>query len=195
MQVCTDVLEYRKEDYMSSDMLEGLLGSDSRHTVQFFACELQDMLRRTKFNQGEMFYVASVLAHYASVPWQNGRPATSSMSESTVPFAFTRTELSPYLHTKLFGVEPRDAGDCENKGSHIFLMIGFFRRQMEQENNVALYERIAQGYYHRAHQYASDEKRKYFFRQFSHTLPFWSNACSGLSRNLHTKRFVLRLDD
>lgn len=178
---------------MNTDMLEDLLGSNSQHTTKFFAHELQSLLQRQSCDKDQMLYVASVLAHYASVPWLNGRPMTLPINESTVPFAFTRTELSPYLYARLSpNKEPLDAEDFENKGSHIFLMVGFFRRQMGHENNVVMYEKIAQGYYYQAHQYIQNRGRKQFLRQFAHSLPFWSNACSGLSETLHDKRFILQ---
>jgi hypothetical protein len=180
---------------MSTNMLEDLLGSDSEHTAEFFANELQSVVRRTQCDQNEMLYVASVLAHYASTPCVKGRPLTLAINESAVPFAFTRTELSPYLYARLSpNHEPLNAEDFENKGSYIFLMIGFFRRQMEYQNNVVLYEKIAQGYYHQAHQYIQNETRKQFLRKFSYALPFWSNACAGLNKVLREKRFILQLD-
>ncbi len=177
-------------------MLDDLLGSDSQHTVEFFAHELQSLLQfTTSWNKDQMLYVASVLAHYASVPWLHGRPMTLSTNESTVPLAFRRTELSPYLYARLCPqYEAFDAEDFENKGSHIFLMVGFFRRQMSNQNNVAMYEKIAQGYYHQAHQYAQNETRKHFLKQFSFALPLWSHVCARLNKNLRDKRFVLHLD-
>lgn len=179
-----------------SGLLEDLLGCDTKKTSEFFVHELQILGWHHVPNEAELCYVASILSHYASVSWTDGRPSTVPLHEGTVPFAFTRTELSPYLYENLLPrKEITDAGDCENKGSHIFLAVGFFRKQMSAENNVGLYEQIAQGYYHRASFYSRDKRRQLFLKRFAEALPTWSHTCSRLHTALREKRFLIQYEN
>lgn len=176
-------------------VLDDLLGSDFEHTFRFFLQELNETVHRRKYNEDQIMYVASVLARFASIPWSNGLPGALRV-ESSVPQIFTRTELSPYLYARLFpNQELLDAEELERKGAYIFLMIGFFRSQMEHQNNVRLYEKIAQSYYHQAHQHVTrNKKRKQFLGNFSYELPFWAYTCNELNKNLRDKRLLLRFD-
>lgn len=175
---------------MNSSLLAEVFGVTPVEARGFFLRELTSIPTRSTLNDLELDYVARVLAHYTCTPWERGRPITIQVNEETVPFAFTRTELSPYLYAKFSSSkETQDAGDCENKGSHLFLMIGFFRRQMENENNVNLYQKIAQGYYDRARLYTTNENRRIFYRRFTSSLPLWADICSKLSKSLEERRF------
>lgn len=175
-------------------VLDDLLGSDLKHTFHFFIRELNEVAARRKYDEDQMMYVASILAHFSLVPWSNGRPVTLADGPS-VPEVFTRTELSPYLYERLFGNrEIVGAQVLEHKGAYIFLMTGFFRSQMQGQNNVRLYEEIAQGYYLQAYYTIRNNKRKRFLGNFSHALPFWADRCSELNKNLQDKRLLLRFE-
>lgn len=163
--------------------LEQLLGVNMQSNFSFFLDGLKEELEGSKYSAAECDYVASVLAHYALVPWVN--------SASPV----VGTELGEYLETALFvGGEPSDPEVLEVKGSHILLMIGFFRSQMCGRYNVRFYDEIGRSYYYRAHQHSRNSKRKEFLEGFACTFPFWTRSCSKLSKTLRDNKYVLRID-
>lgn len=163
--------------------LKQLLGVDMQKNFTFFSDGLREELEGKKYSVAECNYVASVLAHYALLPWVN--------SASSV----VGTELGEYLETALFvGGEPSDPSILETKGSHILLLVGFFRSQMRKRHNVRFYDKIGQTYYYRAHQCSRDNKRKEFFERFAETFPFWTHSCGKLHNTLRDNRYVLRVD-
>lgn len=164
-------------------ILQQLLGVDMKRNFAFFSNGLREELDGRTYSATECDYVASILAHYALLPWVN--------SASSV----VGTELGEYLETALFvGGEPSDPGILETKGSHILLLVGFFRSQMQRRYNVRFYDEIGQSYYHRVYKYSRDTKRKEFFERFAETFPFWTHSCGRLHNTLRDNRYVLRVD-
>lgn len=160
----------------------------------FFTTALQDELRRTRYNPVELLYVGDVLSKYAFTMFESGRPVNATVSEETVPSAFTRTELTPHLYTAL---SPEEG--CENfegleaKASWIFFMTSFFRSYTDRKNNVALYDHIAQGYYYRASLHTNSEVVSDFLKKFIPRVPFWARTCDRVRESLSWESRAIRI--
>src|SRR5688572_10985332 len=120
-----------------------LLSSDHRHTLEFFVTSLKDV-SDPAVNRQELFYNASVLAHYAQVPVDpnDEMAAPANLSAVFDHFVANTTKLN----------EP---GMVETAGAQCLLMAGFFETQMRRRHNIRWFSDLGAGFFRRA---AADER-------------------------------------
>ena len=104
--------------------LQELLATDHRHVLEFFLLGLRDVSEPT-VDREELFYNASVLAHYAQVSTQADVewPAPANLSAVFDHFVSDTTLL-------------RDSLMMEVAGTQCLLLAGFFEDQMRQRHNI-----------------------------------------------------------
>src|SRR5258705_3477055 len=114
--------------------VQELLASNHRQTLQFFIAGLQDVSEPT-VDQQELFYNASVLAHYAQVSTHAGvdRATPANLSEVFDHFVSDPTLL-------------RDSQTMEVAGTQCLIMAGFFEDQMRQRHNIRWYAQLGAGF-------------------------------------------------
>jgi hypothetical protein len=157
------------------DLLEDLIGVDHSRVFNFFIEGLSEVSNKKPCNQ--MFYVASILAHYAE---------TSPFDPEHILF------LDPgVVFNEIIFLKTDDPKILKIYGSHIILFAGFFRDQIKGRYNVSWYDELGQGLYYKAGLYGSLQERN-FFKGLSETLPSWTSRCCKLSRYLREKRLLLR---
>jgi hypothetical protein len=164
-------------------LFEELVAVNSGKAFRFFLEGLKETAGVSRLRDDEVFYVASILAHYAQTP---GSDATSiapmaDLSDVFDNFVFHNTELN-------------DSELLEIGGSQILLFAGFFRDQMAKRHNVKWYDQVGQSLYERASQYSRNAKKRVLFDGLAETLPDWTIACRDLSRSLRANRLLLKIN-
>jgi len=166
--------------------LQELFVVDSARTIRFFVEMMSDTIVRSGRNERcvrdeHLWYVASVLAHYAYVSWSHS--------------VHSEMDLSKHLITSMSGSqEVSDTEILEAKGSHILLLSGFFRNQIQHRYSVESLDAIGRSYYLQAHGRSRDRKKRQFFEAFAEVFPFWTQTCGRLGKRLQEERYVVRFD-
>lgn len=156
-----------------------LLGVDSSMALSFFLSGLKGVSGKEPNN--EMFYVASVLAHYSQ---------TSRYDILSMPSLADLAEV----FDQFILVETSDPEILEVGGSQLLLFAGFFRDQMSRRHNVRWYDEVGQSFYGRASLYTRGLKRRSLFEKLSQSFPNWALCCRDLSRICRESRYLIRLD-
>src|SRR5258705_13615515 len=114
--------------------VQELLASNHRQTLQFFIAGLQDVSEPT-VDQQELFYNASVLAHYAQVSTHGGvdRATPANLSEVFDHFVSDPTLL-------------RDSQTMEVAGTQCLVMAGFFADQIRPRPKKPWYAGVGGGF-------------------------------------------------
>jgi len=101
-----------------------LLATDHQRILEFFVSGLRDV-SEPNVDPQELFYNASVLAHYAQVSTQAGVewPAPRNLSEVFDHFVSDTTPLCDSLMMEI-------------AGTRCLLLAGFFEEQMRQRHNM-----------------------------------------------------------
>lgn len=161
------------------EILAEILGVDSSRAFDFFLSGLREVTGREP--NDEMFYVATVLAHYAETSRYDAvfMPVLANLSEVFDNFVFAQADEPEIL---------------EIGGSQVLLFAGFFRDQMKRRHNVRWFDKIGQSLYFRAGQTTKDMKRGRFLSKLAETLPQWTRRCRDLSRMYRDDRYLLRID-
>jgi hypothetical protein len=162
-------------------LFQELIAVDSGTALNFFAENLRETVGARRYKEDEMFYVASILAHYAQ---------TSRYDASSMP---SLSNLSEVFDT--FILQTTTAGDpdmLEIGGSQVLLFAGFFRDQMTRRHNVGWYDQIGQSLYERASQHVDNKAKRQLFEGLSESFPAWTGVCSTMSRTFRENRFLLR---
>ncbi len=164
-------------------LFQELIAVDSGTALNFFAENLRETAGIRRFREDEVFYVASILAHYAQ---------TSRSDTTTMPLMANLSEVFDafIMETTL----ANDSEMLEIGGSQVLLFAGFFRDQMARRHNVKWYDQVGQSLYGRASQYTSDVAKRQLFDRLSDSFPAWTGVCSTLSRTFRENRFLLRLN-
>lgn len=170
---------------MSSEFQE-LYAVNSEDSFRFFFSSLFQVLNNKKrsFEEDELFYVSSILAHYTLDPI-NEFGSNGGLKNGLVDI------LDCFI---LGGYPLNDSQILEEGGSRVVLFAGFFREQMVRRHHLPFYDRIGQGLYYKVSKNSSDHKRKLFFSKFASTLPMWTQTCSDLGKRCRQQRYVLNID-
>ena len=162
-------------------LFEELVAVDSGRAFKFFLASLKETAAPEKYREDEMFYVASILAHYS----QTSRCDTTSMP--------CMANLSEVFDNFILQTST-DSEVLEFGGSQILLFAGFFRDQMHRRHNVKWYDQIGQSLYERASQHANNLKKRELFDRLSESFPAWTIVCRNLSRTLRENRLLLKIN-
>src|SRR5436190_23913576 len=117
--------------------LRELLAIDQRQALAFFVLRLQEVCE-PRVDRHELFYNASLLAHYAQVSTQPDvdLPAPANLSAVFDHFVVDTT----LMHDRLM---------METAGAQCLLLAGFFEDQMNPLNNIRWYAQLGAGFFSR----------------------------------------------
>ena len=154
-----------------------LFGVDSDTAFNFFLSGLREVTGRKP--NDEMFYVASILAHYTQTSRHDtwSMPALANLSEVCDQFLLLETD---------------DPEILEIGGSQILLFAGFFRDRMCHRHNVRWYDELGQSFYDRASDRTPETKRQKLFEGMAASFPNWTLICRDLSRSCYENRYLLK---
>jgi hypothetical protein len=165
--------------------LQELFGVNSEQVLKFFIDSLREEVLPTGIIDDELFYVASVLAHYAQTPRYDSGPITAgSLSEV----------FDVFVLRGMLGLESPGLTDpelLEIAGSQALLFAGVFRDQMRRRHNVAWYDRLGQSFYNRASDYSPGRRKKEVLQRIATHFPVWAQTCNEMSRRLRDNYYLL----
>jgi hypothetical protein len=155
-----------------------LLATDHRQTLEFFVSGLRDVSEPT-VDREELFYNASVLAHYAQVSTQaDGEwPAPSNLSEVFDHF------VSEAL--------PRDSVMMEVAGTQCLLLAGFFADQMRERHNIRWYAALGSGFFSQAAVHQRSSRKARLLDAIARRFEPWRQRHVLLSRALRDHPYLL----
>jgi hypothetical protein len=163
--------------------LEELLAVSERRALEFFATGLKDVCE-PGVDRAELFYNASVLAHYALVSTETtaGWPAPRTLAavfDQFVqdPHAFSAPSL------------------MEEAAAQCLLMSGFFETQMQARHNIRWYADLGAGFYARAAATSASPQRARFFEALAREFEPWRRRHARLSRELRDIPYLLHVPD
>lgn len=159
--------------------LRELLAIDHRQALEFFVVHLQDISEPT-VNRDELFYNASVLAHYAQVSTYQGTDLPTPASLSVV---FDRFVADATVQ--------RDAAMMETAGAQCLLLAGFFEHQMRARHNIRWYAQLGAGFFTRAAAFESSPHKARLFGALAAGFEPWRQRHARLSRELREQPFLL----
>lgn len=159
--------------------LPELLATTHRQTLEFFVVGLKDV-SETAVDQQELFYNASVLAHYAQV-------STQSVSDLPTP-AHLGAVFDHFVWSDTLRSDP---AMMEVAGAQCLLLAGFFEDQMRRRHNIRWYAELGAGFFTRAAaQQSNDAKARLMLMLARHFEP-WRQRHSRLSRELRDQPYLL----
>jgi hypothetical protein len=161
-------------------VFEELVAVDSGRALRFFLASLRETAGVERFKDDEMFYVASILAHYSQ---------TSRFDTASMPCMANLSEV--FDNFVVQGSRLADSEILEFGGSQVLMFAGFFRDQMGRRHNVKWYDRVGQSLYEKAGQHSKNLKKRELFDRLSESFPAWTIVCRNLSRALRENRLLL----
>ena len=159
--------------------LTKLLASDHRHVLEFFLVGLRDVSEPT-VDREELFYNASVLAHYAQVSTQGGVewPAPANLSEVFDHFVSDTTLL-------------RDSLMMEVAGTQCLVLAGFFEDQMRQRHNIRWYAELGAGFFSQAAFHERSSHKAQVLDGIARRFEPWRRRHARLGRALRDQSYLL----
>ena len=156
-----------------------LLATDHRQTLEFFIVGLRSVSEPT-VDQQELFYNASVLAHYAQVSTQAGVewPAPANLSEVFDHFVSDTTLL-------------RDSLMMEVAGTQCLVLAGFFEDQMRQRHNIRWYAELGAGFFSQAAVHERSLRKAQILDAIARRFEPWRQRHARLSRALRDQPYLL----
>ena len=118
--------------------LRELLAIDHRQALEFFVLRLQDVTEPT-VDRDELFYNASLLAHYAQV---STHPDVDLPTPASLSAVFDHFVADTTLR--------HDTLMMETAGAQCLLLAGFFEDQMRSRHNIRWYAQLGAGFFSRA---------------------------------------------
>ena len=160
--------------------LGDLLATDHRGTLRFFVVGLRDV-SEPDVDQYELLYNASVLAHYAQVSTQAGIewPTPADLSEVFDHFVADASLM-------------HDSEMMEVAGTQCLLLAGFFEDQMRRRHNIRWYAELGMGFFNRAAEHASSERKARLLGAIAVRFEPWRQRHARLSRELRDRPYLLR---
>jgi hypothetical protein len=159
--------------------LRELLAIDHRQALEFFVLRLQDVTEPT-VDRDELFYNASLLAHYAQV---------STYPDADLP---TPASLSAVFDHFVADTTLRhDTLVMETAGAQCLLLAGFFEDQMRSRHNIRWYARLGAGFYSRAALSEPSPHKARLLDAISKRFEPWRQRHALLSRELRDQPYLL----
>ena len=163
---------------MTSPLRE-LLAIDHRQALEFFVMRLQDVVEPT-VDRDELFYNASMLAHYAQV---STYPATDLPTPSSLTAVFDHFVADTTLR--------HDPLVMETAGAQCLLLAGFFEGQMRSRHNIRWYAQLGATFFSRAALNEPSPRKARLLDAIARRFEPWRQRHAQLSRELRDQPYLL----
>jgi hypothetical protein len=163
--------------------LQELLAVDERRTLEFFVLGLSDICEH-EVDRQELFYNASVLAHYAQV---------STQAESDVPAPATLGAV--FDQFVLDNTLSDDGPMLETAAAQCLLLAGFFEDQMRTRHSIRWYAELGAGFFGRAAARTSSARKARLLDGLSQRFEPWRRRHARLGRELRDQAYLLTLPE
>ena len=159
--------------------LRELLATDHRQALDFFVQRLADV-SGPGVDQQELFYNASVLAHYAQISTQ----ATVGLS--------TPANLSAIFdHFVVDSTVVDDSVMMETAGAQCLVLTGFFEDQMRRRHNIRWYAELGSGFFSQAAVHERSSRKARILDAIARRFEPWRQRHARLSRALRDQPYLL----
>jgi len=167
------------ENHGMGDLRE-LLATGERQALAFFVVGLRDV-SGPAVDQRELFYNASVLAHYTQVSTEavSDLPAPASLAD-----VFDRFVLDTRLH--------HDGHMMETAGAQCLLLAGFFEGQMRRRHNIHWYATLGAGFFSRAAAQEPSAPKAQLLEALARRFEPWRKRYARLGIELRDQAYLLR---
>lgn len=170
-----------------------IYGCDSQDTINFFIEKLRDItLKDVRLLSAERIYIASVLAHYASVSRESRSHLPPCVNLSGIYDIFFMELLVGTSERPLL---PTDTETAEVAGNQTLLLTGFFQGQMKRRYNIRVFQRYGQTFYSLAAEKSVSQKRRELLSWMATNFPIWSEVLYQLSNSLRDNPYLIKLPD
>jgi len=159
--------------------LRELLAIDHRQALEFFVMRLQDVVEPT-VDRDELFYNASMLAHYAQV---STYPATDLPTPSSLTAVFDHFVADTTLR--------HDPLVMETAGAQCLLLAGFFEGQMRSRHNIRWYAQLGATFFSRAALNEPSPRKARLLDAIARRFEPWRQRHAQLSRELRDQPYLL----
>ena len=159
--------------------LEELLATDERRALEFFVVGLRDVSGPAVDRQ-ELFYNASVLAHYALI-------STHAVGDTPAPRTLADVFDGFVVNTSL----RQDGPMMETAGAHCLLLAGFFEGQMRRRHNIRWYAALGADFFGRAAAREISEPKSRLLRAIARGFEPWRQRHARLGRELRDQAYLL----
>ena len=159
--------------------LEELLATDERRALEFFVVGLRDVSGPAVDRQ-ELFYNASVLAHYALI-------STHAVGDTPAPRTLADVFDGFVVNTSL----RQDGPMMETAETHCLLLAGFFEGQMRRRHNIRWYATLGADFFGRAAARKHSEPKARLLRAIARGFEPWRRRHARLGRELRDQAYLL----
>lgn len=159
--------------------LRELLATDHRQVLEFFFQRLTDV-SGPGVDQQELFYNASVLAHYAQV-------STHAEIDLSAPANLTAVFDHFVVDTTL----AHDSLMMETAGAQCLVLAGFFEDQMRRRHNIRWYAALGADFFSRAAVHETSPHKAQLLDTIARRFEVWRQRHARLSRDLRDQPFLL----
>jgi hypothetical protein len=162
------------------DPLRELVSTDHHQTLEFFVLGLQDLCE-SNVDRRELFYNASVLAHYAQV---------STHADVDLPLSANLSVV--FDHFVLDTTLLQDSLLLETAGAQCLLLAGFFEDQMRRRHNIRWYAELGASFFSRAAEQEPSPDKSRLLNTIARRFEPWRQCHARLSRELRDQPYVLK---
>lgn len=159
--------------------LRELLATDHRQALDFFVQRLKDV-SGPGIDQQELFYNASVLAHYAQVSTQ-----------ATVDLSAPANLSAIFDHFVVDSTVVADSVMMETAGAQCLVLAGFFEDQLRRRHNIRWYAELGAGFFSRAAAREASPHKAQLLDTIARHFEAWRRRQARLSRVLRDEPFLL----
>jgi hypothetical protein len=158
-----------------------LLASGHRQTLEFFVTGLRDVTEQP-VDPGELYYNASVLAHYAqtSTATTEGFPTPTSLASVFDQFVLTAAEWGEH------------SAVMESAATQCLILAGFFEDQSKRRHSIQWYSQLGAGFFARAARGEGSSPKAALLMALSEQFEPWRQRHARLSRELRDQRLLIR---
>jgi hypothetical protein len=156
-----------------------LLAIDHRQALEFFVLRLQD-ITGPPVDRDELFYNASLLAHYAQVSTQ---PDVDLPAPASLSAVFDHFVADTTLRT--------DTLMMETAGAQCLLLAGFFEDQMRRRHNIRWYAQLGASFFTRAALHEPSPHKARLLDAIARRFEPWRQRHAQLSRELRDQPYLL----
>ena len=179
---------------LSSRDFEDLYGVTEERALNFWACNLHDVMgseRWAQISSSTGVYLASVLGHFCLQPVDRVEALSPDYSPGDTEFRqfADLTQIAEMMMRQL--TSARNPLWMESAGAHILLYAGFFQKQNQNRHNIEFFSALGRECY----LMAAVGKRERMMKMMAEGFHRYIFHLADLQRHLRESRYLIRADN
>src|ERR1035437_1253634 len=178
---------------LSSRDFEDLYGVTEERALNFWACNLHDVMgseRWAQISSSTGVYLASVLGHFCLQPVDRVEALSPDYSPGDTEFRqfADLTQIAEMMMRQL--TSARNPLWMESAGAHILLYAGFFQKQNQNRHNIEFFSALGRECY----RMAAVGKREKMMKLMAAGFGQYMFHLANVHRNLRESRYLIRAE-